>query len=105
MPWIMEVYVYCLRCRGNGKVGNPMEDGPHPTCEHCGGVGSVWHPVRSHREKRVYSYDTQAEAASMLRICYPEAMRDWRLGADKTARIREVEVVPEPESAGPRQEG
>lgn len=102
MPWIMEVYVYCLRCRGNGKLGNPMEDVPHPTCDHCEGFGMVWHPVRSASTKGVYAYDTKEHAAEILRICYPEAVREWRLGGEATVRVREVEVVPEPETAGPR---
>ena len=37
-----------------------------------------------------YEYGTREEAESMLRICYPDQLRDQRLGGEETVRVVEV---------------
>jgi len=37
-----------------------------------------------------YEYDTREGAETMLRICYPDQLREERLGAPQTVRVREV---------------
>jgi rRNA maturation protein Nop10 len=92
----MEVVTTCKRCHRCGitTTGDP--------CPDCGGLGATWYPVNSASEKRVYAYDTKEQAANMLRICYREALREWKLGDEPTVRIREVVVVPAPGTPGPR---
>jgi len=60
MPWIMEVLT-----DGEWKAVHPSGGEP-------------------------YTYKTKEEAANMLRTCYPEQVRDWRLGGEPRARIRET---------------
>lgn len=60
MPWIMEV-----KTRG------------------------VWLAVHPSSGKR-YEYATEGEARDMLRICYPDQLREERLGGEQVARVREV---------------
>lgn len=79
--WIMEVYTQCRGCKGT-----PPAHLPNGVCVWCNGAGKEWlavHPTKG----EVYCYDTQQEAATMLRMCYPDALRDARLGDTPEVRV------------------
>lgn len=40
-----------------------------------------------------YKYETKEEAEDMLRMCYPDQVREIRLGGDPEVRVREVNNV------------
>lgn len=46
----------------------------------------VWTAVRGSGLPHPYEYDTQEEAERMLRICYPDLVREERLGGEQLAR-------------------
>lgn len=100
MPWIIEVLRSCPKCGGSGVIGDPVNpaEGGCPTCH---GDRMVWLGVHG-KGKPIYSYQTKREASEMMRICYRESIRDWRLGADATVRVREVDVVPTVGVPGPK---
>jgi hypothetical protein len=49
---------------------------------------SQWEPMRPSKSER-YEYETEEEAASMARMCFPDQMREARLGADPVVRVRQ----------------
>lgn len=79
MPWIMEV-----------KVNKPI---PEERLSHDRRFELVWVPVKASHEKVPYHYETKDEAGHMLRICYPDQLREFRLGATQEecgVRVRQV---------------
>lgn len=54
-------------------------------------VEDEWRSVRATGEDEPYRYPDKKSAARMLRICYPDQLREARLGAEPTVRLREVE--------------
>lgn len=50
-----------------------------------------WKSIKATNAKNPYEYDTEREAARMLKICYPDQCRDDRLGVHpKQTRVIEV---------------
>jgi hypothetical protein len=52
-------------------------------------VGGSWVPI-SMKDKPPYAYKTREEADHMLRICYPDQVRNQRLSGEELTRVREV---------------
>lgn len=95
--WIMEVLTECKVCLGTGtphvrtRTAGPLEPDRHHEgpCHVCGGSGRTWYAVHGGNGEP-YSYPTARRAGHMLRVCYPEQLRDARLGGDPEVRITEV---------------
>jgi hypothetical protein len=54
-------------------------------------VGDEWRSVRPTGSEDPYRYPDKESAAKMLRICYPDQLREARLGGDPVVRLKEVE--------------
>lgn len=53
-------------------------------------VDEEWRSVRPTNKDEPYRYPDKESAAKMLRICYPDQLREARLGAEPTVQIKEV---------------
>jgi hypothetical protein len=49
-----------------------------------------WCSVRPSGGKPPYRYPTRGQARNMMRICYPDQVREVRLGGEPSVRIVEV---------------
>lgn len=61
MPWIVEIK--------NSRTGE-------------------WEPMRPSGGER-YKYDTEGDANHMAEVCYPDQMREARLGGVQLVRVRQ----------------
>lgn len=52
-------------------------------------IDGAWKPIQGVDMRYPYYFKTKAEAERMLRICYPDQVRDARLGFDSIVRVRE----------------
>jgi hypothetical protein len=51
-----------------------------------------WFDVTPTLSNKPYSYDTREEAEKMLSICYPDQLREERLGGPQVVRVLEVQT-------------
>jgi hypothetical protein len=80
----MEVHTKCRGCNGHGQ-----SDLPDGKCVFCGGTGQAWMGVRPGNKNYefIYRYQDKRKAINMLRTCYPDQVRDARLGDTPVVRI------------------
>jgi len=57
-------------------------------------VDEEWKPVRPTGGEDPYRFPDKETAARMLRISYPDQLREARLGAEPTVCIKEVDEDP-----------
>ena len=51
-----------------------------------------WQDVKGSMSHHPYEFDTQLEAEHMLHICYPEQLRNERIGGEQTVRVWPKEI-------------
>jgi len=52
-------------------------------------IKDKWRPIHATGQPP-YKYDTKIEAVEMANLCYPDQIREARLGAEHIVRVREV---------------
>lgn len=66
-------------------------------------VEGEWKSVRATGANEPYRFPDKGSGAYMLRICYPDQLREARLGADPVVCLKEVAEEPNMEGYGPWQ--